>query len=368
MIGPTILADYRDQFARRIAARPTVPPVEPLPVTVWQAMSLLQKAVRRGRTDLALKAASTLLLASPDRLWRRLGTTAFEDVGVADLDTLGLVTVALGGKRVRAKLGGEWPVASLLVEIMAAAPKCRAADDLLFIVQRHPDLAEARSRQAELSIHQIRNVALDLVPLPERALALWYVLGTDRCPSPHLTTQRGEPAFAFDLLDELGAPMTAVEITREGFRRTGQVLCPFVGLLTTDDLPASASIEDDALPPETMVGPLPSWALDMFTREGKQAFTRFLEGNSRTASWLRAHVLRGDRAGLLGDLVFFAEGGLLRFRLRWPIGDELRERAEVECYGLDVPDGRALLDMLRADLPELNRVRAEMMGSGHHAG
>ena len=172
LIGPTILADYRDQLARHIAARPAVPPVEPLPITVWQAMSLLQKAIRRGRTDLALKAAATLLLASPDRLWRRLGTIAFEDIGVADLDTLGLVTVALGGKRVRAKLGGEWPVASLLVEIMAAAPKCRAADDLLFIVQRHPALVEARSRQAELGIHQIRNVALDLVPLPERALAL----------------------------------------------------------------------------------------------------------------------------------------------------------------------------------------------------
>ena len=303
MIGPTILADYRDQLARRIAARPAIPPVEPLPITVWQAMSLLQKAVRRGRTDFALKAAATLLLASPDRLWRRLGTIAFEDIGVADLDTLGLVTVALGGKRVRAKLGGEWPIASLLVEIMAASPKCRAADDLLFLVERHPDLAEARSRQAELSIHQVRNVALDLVPLPERALALWYVLGTDRCPSPHLASRRGEPAFAFDLLDELGAPITAVEITREGFRRTGQVLCPFVGLLMTDDLPRPASIEDDALPSETTVGPLPGWVLDMFTREGKQGFSRFLDGSSETASWLRAHVLKwtpifGPRAKL----------------------------------------------------------------------
>lgn len=368
VIGPAVLQHYRDQLARRVAARPTVPPPEPLPVTVWQAMSLLQKAVRRGRKDFALKAAGTLLLASPDRLWRRLGTIAFEDIGVADLDTLGLVTVALGGKRLRGKLGGEWLVASILVEIMTAAPKCRAADDLLFIVQRHPDLAEARSRLAELFIHQARNVALDLVPLSERALALWYVLGTDRCPSPHLTSRRGEPAFAFDLIDELGAPMTAVEITREGFRRIGQVLCPFVGLLMTDDLPSPARIEDDDLPPETIIGPLPSWSLDVFTREGKQAFSRFLEGDSKTARWLRGNVPRGERVSLLGDLVFFAEGGLLRSRLRWPIGDELRHRAEVECYGPHVPDGRVLLDMLRADLPELNCIRAEVMGSLHHAG
>lgn len=150
MIGPTILAEYRDQFARHAAARPAIPPLKPLPVTVWQAASLMQKSIRRGRTDLALSAAATLMLASPDRLWRRLGTIAFEDIGVADLDMLGLVTVPLGGKRARAILGGEWPVASLLVEIMCASPKCRAADDLLMVVERHPELAKARSRLAEL--------------------------------------------------------------------------------------------------------------------------------------------------------------------------------------------------------------------------
>lgn len=368
MIGPTILADYRTQLSRRVAARPTIPPIEPLPISIWQAMSLLQKAVRRGRTDLALPAASTLLLASPDRLWRRLGTIAFEDIGVADLDTLGLVTAALGGKRARAALGGEWPVASLLVEVMCASPKCRSADDLLMVIERHPELAKSRSRLAEPSIHQLRRFVLSPAPLPERALALWHVLGTDRCPSSHLASRPGEPAFAFDLLDELGAPMTVVEIAREGFRRTGQVLCPLFGLLTTDDLPASTGIEDDSLPPETTIGPLPGWALDMFTREGKAAFSRFLDGDSGTAHWLRAHVPRGERVSLLGDLVFFAEGGLLRSRLRWPVGDDFRRKAEVECYGPNFPDGRKLLDTLRADIPELNRVRTEIMGSKHHAG
>ena len=51
-------------------------------------MSLLQKAIRRGHEELALRAAATLLRISPERLWRRCGCIAFEDVGVADLDTV----------------------------------------------------------------------------------------------------------------------------------------------------------------------------------------------------------------------------------------------------------------------------------------
>ena len=65
------------------------PPIcDPLKVSPWIAMSLLQKAIRRGEERLALRAAATLLHVSPERLWRRCGCIAFEDIGVADLDTV----------------------------------------------------------------------------------------------------------------------------------------------------------------------------------------------------------------------------------------------------------------------------------------
>jgi replication-associated recombination protein RarA len=35
-----------------------------------------------------LRAAATLHNGSPERLWRRLGCIAFEDIGVADLNTV----------------------------------------------------------------------------------------------------------------------------------------------------------------------------------------------------------------------------------------------------------------------------------------
>jgi len=37
------------------------PPCNPLPISPWVAMSLLQKSIRRERRQLALRAAATLL-------------------------------------------------------------------------------------------------------------------------------------------------------------------------------------------------------------------------------------------------------------------------------------------------------------------
>jgi len=87
---PDPLARFSTDLVRRLAARDHVPEGQPMTLSPWLAMSLLQKAVRRGRSDLALRAAATLLRDAPDRLWRRLGVIAFEDVGLGSLPTLGL--------------------------------------------------------------------------------------------------------------------------------------------------------------------------------------------------------------------------------------------------------------------------------------
>ncbi len=102
-----VLSIYRDQLARHIAERDCAPDVQPLAISPFSTMSLLQKSVRRGREGFALRAAAIPLVNDPNRLWRRCGVIAFEDVGLASIDTIGLVTAALGGKRMRATLGGE---------------------------------------------------------------------------------------------------------------------------------------------------------------------------------------------------------------------------------------------------------------------
>jgi hypothetical protein len=320
-------------------------------------MSALQKAIRRGQENLAQRAAATLLSVSPERLWRRCGAIAFEDVGVADLDTVSLVTAALAGKRFRAQLGGEWPVASFIVSKMVQAPKCRAADDLLLAAESHPAYEQARRELPSLTVQELTDIATGSAPLLMRALALWYAVGTQRRPSSHLRLRKGDPAAAFDALYDLGIPTTVVEIAREGFRKVGEILSPFVALLSPMRQQATANTEDDESPPEIMIGDVPSWAYDTYTREGRRALAVFLEGSSETARWVHNHIPPKQRVSFLGTIVFRVEGGAVKSRLRWPTADDLRRLVDIECNGPHCPDATEVLQLMRADLTALNEVR-----------
>jgi hypothetical protein len=215
MNKPNILGIARQQLCEAISNFQTRT-CDPLKVSPWIAMSLLQKAIRRGHEQFALRAAATLLHISPERLWRRCGCIAFEDVGVADFDTVAVVTSALAGKRFRASLGGEWAVASWIVSRMVHAPKCRAADDLLLAAENYPAYGRARLEFADRTTADLIGIATGSAPLPIRALALWHGIGTDRRPSPRLRPRRGDPTAIFDALSEAGIRPTV------GRDRTGR--------------------------------------------------------------------------------------------------------------------------------------------------
>lgn len=363
MNGPEIFAQLRTRLASAIAHRDQVPALSPIRVSPWLAMALLQKSIRRSRADLALRAAATLLVDAPERLWRRIGGIAFEDVGLADLDVVALVAASLAGKRLRASLGGEWSVASLLVSRLADANKCRAADDLLMAAQRHPLFAQPRQDFAERSTRDLLRIAVGTSSVIERGLALHYALGTNGRRSA-LLPRPGQPRVVFDYLCEAGFPHSVVEIAREGYRKTGEVLCALVALLSSEQRSQPPVIVDDDFLPEEMAGEIPTWAIDAYSREGRSALKRFLEVESATAEWVRERVPGPERVNFLGNILFAVEGGLMRRRLRWLTGDYLRQLVDTECQ---LPAGNAteVLALMRADITILNQIRQEQAEVRH---
>ena len=361
---PDILTIARQQLAGAIF-KFQPPECDPLQVSPWIAMSLLQKAIRRGQEHLALRAAATLLHVSPERLWRRCACIVFEDVGLANFETVALVTTGMAGKRFRAPLGGEWATASFLVSKMADAPKCRAADDLLLAAENHPHYEGERLQFAFHGIQDLIRIATGADPLPIRALAAWYAIGTDRRPSPRLSSRQGDPAALFNALCKIIQP-AVVDTAQEGFRRTGEVLCPFVALLWPLQQQQTATVGDDEFPPEVMVGDVPGWAFDIYTRPGRAAFAKFIECRTETARWVRDHIPPRQRVAFLGGIVFRLEGGCVRKRLRWPTGGELKRQVDTECNGPHCPDATEILQLMRNDIPALNGVRAEVMGGAGH--
>ncbi len=226
MNGNHILELHRQQLAADALRGEDSPPrFKPLNIDPWLAMSLMQKAIRRGREDLALGAAATLLKVSPHRLWRRLCVTAFEDIGVADFDTVAAITAALKGKTFRAGIGGEWTVASYLIRRMCRSTKCRAADDLLVVCEQHPNFERARCDLTFKPVPELLKLAVGNGHLSVRALALWYAIGTDRCASDMLRKRKGEPQAVFDALCEHGFQLDpSPQSSKSAQRLTGEVL------------------------------------------------------------------------------------------------------------------------------------------------
>jgi hypothetical protein len=345
MNGPEILRLIRHNLQGAVARQGKPPTPRPMDASPWVAMSAMQKAIRRGLEHLALSAAATLLRDAPDKLWRRVGCIAYEDVGLAALDTVGIATVALAGKQARAALGGEWAVASCVVSELCRAPKCRAADDLLMACELHPAYAKARARLPRLTTRQLIEIATGQGSVQERALALWYALGTDGDRST-LVSRRGDPLAVFDRLCEAGWPHTIVEVAREGFRRTRTVLCPLVALLAYEPRQA-VQLKSDELPPEEVIGDVPTWALDLYSREGRAALAGFLQTEALAAQWVRRNISPPRRVSFLGHIVFRVEGGLVVNRMRWPLAKELRRQIDVECSGPACPDVTEILELMR---------------------
>ena len=128
----------------------------------------------------------------------------------------------------------------------------------------------------------------------------------------------------------------------------------------------TATIEDDDFPPETMIGDVPGWAYDVYSREGRAALANFIEGQAETARWVRAHIPSRQRVAFLGNIVFRLEGGCVRSRLRWKTGDELRRMVDTECNGPHCCNATQILQLMKADITVLNDVRAQLVGGGEH--
>ncbi len=365
MNGPEVASVIKQKFANTIAAWEP-PPFEPMAISPWLGAALLQKGIRRGEEKFALRAAATLLQISPDRMWRRCAGIVSEDIGLGNVDVVASVTASMSGKRFRSGLGGEWRVASFIVSQMAMATKCRASDDLLMCAERHPSLAHARREFSALSTRELLSIVIGSTSLPERGLALWYALGTGHRPSPWLQPRRGEPNVVFDQLCEIGLPHSVVEVGRELFRRTGEPLGPFLSLLAPQRQTETATVADDDITPVAMIGQLPSWTFDRYSREGLACLQLFLRGDSETARWVSSHIPTTKRVDFIGDVLFRVEGQISKARLLWPTAVELQRLVDIKCAGHGCRDATEILRHLRADLPALNQVRVELLGGRNH--
>lgn len=352
------LFDTSDASFGALASDHKVPSVEPLRVSPWVAMSALQKGIRRGDFGLATRAAATLLKLDPAKLWRRLAGIVVEDIGLADLGCIDLVMVGTTSKGFRQQFGGEWAVASLLIERMCEARKCRAADDLLLGISYHHELEALRASQAGEDLSQHLTRIREHGALLGRALAALHASGARW--TGQVAGKAADGIATFAAMRSAGINNEIVSLAEQGWRRTREALPVLLPLLTSALPNEELSAGDDDLPP-VVIGrnSIPTYCYDAFSWEGKAALSRFLKSDTMTGLWLRRHVPAERRLPVLAGGLFRVEGGLVRHRVQWPCAATLRQLADNGYHDLQLPDPIAFLDMVRHDLTTLDEERAD---------
>ncbi|HUS95397.1 MAG TPA: hypothetical protein VMX97_01515 [Hyphomicrobiaceae bacterium] len=296
MVFNEALAEYLTTgLEEALASSEPHPFPEPLSADRYVAMSALQKAIRRGNQPIGLSAALSLLRSSARGFWRRIGIIAFEDIGVANIDLVGWVTVAMGDARLRACLGGDWKVAAFLVEALCRSAKDRAVDDLLVMMIHDPALAERKAELADMDFEERLVEALSCNHgIEAQGIAAWFAMGSRKLSEGLATKIKGCPETYFDRLREAGYPGAAVEIGRMGWKRIGDGMPPVFPLLYRIARETEHVTRDDDLTSETLINGVPSCALDKHTRPGLAAYGRYLARSPRMNRLVRQHG--GNRA------------------------------------------------------------------------
>lgn len=358
---PHFLNSLATELECHLASFRAVTPAIIPQISGWLASAVLQKSIRRGRSDFALAAASVLQARSEARLWRRLVVIAVEDVGLGDLEAVYMTVAAAACRRRLRQTYDATRLLSFIVGRLATATKCRATDDLYVATEDCAAWQQDRLDLVEKPLDELLEIILGDDTIERRAVAVRYAIGTDRSASSSLARRPGHPDTVSDFMSD-ALPHTLVAVAGEAYRQTGEVIAAFLPLLHQDFDGCHSEVRPDDLPPEVLVRGLPGWALDKFSREGQAALGRFLGTDCATTRWLRGHLPPSDRLGTLGRALFQVESGLVKDRLIWPTAKSLRRQADLESWPFSTTDAAELLAALRADIPLLNRSRESSYG------
>jgi hypothetical protein len=355
-----VMTDALAESKRHIATAisPDQLATSPLVADQWIISSLLQKAIRRGESKIAQRAALAFYLHKKSAIWRRLLVIAFEDVGASSADVLAMTVAACTDAAFRKACGGDVAVALRLARLLSETPKDRSADYLICGAQDHPSLQRARHEcESQSLLERLAGVA-DTADLRRCSLAVWYASG--------LATGKkigGDLPALTDTFRALGVPEALASATKLAAERTREpitLMVPVIWLAAQRD--RAPTVVASSVPRSVTIDDVPMYALDKHTRLGREAIAQFARENDAVHEVLERLVPKESRREAAMMAAFYADAAPVSKRLVWDGAGHL------EAYGIEtdflkkgVPtEAHApLLAAVRDNLDHLNQIRAD---------
>ena len=290
----------------------------------WELVSALQKSIRRGDKEMALRLISATN-GMPDEcayFWRRLCVIACEDVGPAD-DVLASFVIACSTVFPPKKTGsGNYKLFCFLAEQMCALP--------------------TRSRiYCSYSVIEPAAIKAELPELTVQDEAIVSAVMRNR--------------------EEVQAPHSPWREWQKKNDWRAEKLLRYVGL----SLPLEMTKIEEPLPPSRILFDLPSYCFDMHTRVGLrvlQKLVRGVDGAEGIRDFFQENKIKNAHRAL-GEVLFFVEGARIEGELVYEPLSSLEQRVLAYQYGLPFDRWEKLRFLLEKALQDgiVDRVREEIL-------
>jgi hypothetical protein len=297
-----------------------IPPVSDLdPQRKWEFVSAYQKCVRRGLSDWAIRLLGgfqSIFSSQPQEksyFWKRIQTTACEDVGYGDTELMNFVlacsTAFTPSKVTDPQLMRIW---SFLTKQTCNAQKSRVYCQLSIIegMLKHSQKPATLDEWESALIHKILTPILD----------------TPRQKWAKKNSWRGD------------------------------------GMVHFQHLTFDVISGEDEIRPFEAIGGLPDFALDMHTRVGTRVL-RFLSERFPFRQFLEKHRSKLGSGTTLGWSLFFCEGGKIEHRLYDPRLDLLEAKFIAHQFGWHLREWRRLVKLMEEVVADgtVNRLRKNVV-------
>lgn len=292
----------------------------PLPCDRWIARSCLQKAIRRGNGELAVRALANLFLYDPKAVWRHLTIIVLEDVGVAGIPMLSRIIAAKFQHQATRRPGLLWKTCVDLTRRVAGSDHSQAICDLLLRVENDPALLQDSNELIETGPLKWSEALYDPSAMVERRAVAALCFGG-------FMDLRGsaDPSAVFEICSETGCSEVA-EIARGAWKLSRNPMALLLPVLWQASRRwTGARAMDDTMPPGETISGVPEYALDQFTRIGKSVSRALVEDDPELQMILAAAtVSKFEWPKVVGDLIFLLEGGRCVRRATWEEAEALR--------------------------------------------
>lgn len=340
-----------------------------LPADKWMLSSAVQKLIRRGQAEQAVRTALALHVVDPEYLPRRLPIIAFEDVAIGNLEVCFDVLLVFGKERFP-RAATELDRRQLLANLvwrLARSAKSRTGCDIFCLAHADQATSAAAAKFATSSEQCLVAMASDRsAAFTSRALAFHLLTGMSvregRWPR---TVSRFNADALRTVAEKLDLPEVIAWMLVEGRSTSGlAAMVPLVLEAIARSQPPRI-MQHELLAEESIFG-LPACAADMYTRVGKHVTAEFAKAiRDKHPRFFEGVPDARAHAKLLGMALFHAEGSKLD---RWVESGTLTEYREAieeaELRGLGWPKSEPrhrVYQMLDAERRLLWQIRRSHM-------